>query len=267
LPRRTTVVRVTQTPPARDDPPVPASLPPPQTMALDVGLVRDLGPTFREIRLQGAALYGFRFAPGQDLMLRLPWGNGELVSRRYTFRRADPVAGTADLNVVMHGDGPAPRWAQSVRPGQTLQEAVGPRGKITLDAAAEWHLFIGDETYVPGTLAMLEALTPEALAGAVLEVPDAADEQPFASQPSKEIRWLHRHAAAPGDPRRLVEALRGWHSPPGRGHVYIAAELRVALALRDELLAQGFPRNQISAKGYWSRERANAIRGEPDDLT
>ena len=236
-------------------------------MTLEVGQLRDLGPTFREIRLQGAALHGFRFAPGQDLMLRLPRGNGEVVSRRYTFRRADPVAGTADLNVVMHGDGPAARWARSVRPGQTLREAVGPRGKITLDAAAEWHLFLGDETYVPGTLAMLEALTPDALASAVLEIPEAADEQPFARQPSQEIRWLHRHGAAPGDPRRLFEALRDRPFPPGRGHVYIAAELRVALALRDDLLAQGFPRNQISAKGYWSRERANASRGEPDDPT
>jgi NADPH-dependent ferric siderophore reductase len=55
--------------------------------------------------------------------------------------------------------------------------------------------------------------------------------------------------------------------PPGRGHVYIAAEVKVALAIRDELLTHGYTRDQVSAKGYWSRGRPNANRGEPDEPT
>jgi len=234
-------------------------------MSLVVEEVEELGPSLTQIRLRGDALRGFQFAPGQDLMLRLPLESGDLVNRRYTIRRADPVAGLADLNVVMHGDGPAARWARSARPGQLLPEVVGPRGKITLEVGAAWHLFLGDETYIPGTLAMLEALPPREIAQAILEVSTSADEQPVATRGGVEVSWLRRGEATAGEASRLLGETRRWQVPSGRGHVYIAAEVRVALSLRDELLARGLSRDQISAKGYWSRGRANAIRGEPDD--
>ncbi|HVC22403.1 MAG TPA: siderophore-interacting protein [Candidatus Dormibacteraeota bacterium] len=240
-------------------------LPPPQSMSLTVVEVVDLGPSLRQIRLGGEDLIDFTFAPGQDLMLRLPRPNGELISRRYTIRGTNPRAGQADLNVVMHGDGPAARWARAAQPGQQLAEVVGPRGKITIDPDADWHLFLGDETYIAGTLAMLEALPTSASAQALLEVSTGADEQPFASRAGIHLDWLRRVDEPPGDADRLLHELRRWQAPPGRGHVYIAAELRVALTLRDEVLGGGLPRDQISAKGYWSRGRANASRGEPDD--
>jgi NADPH-dependent ferric siderophore reductase len=260
---------MTASPPVNDDgpaadPTVAAALPQPQTMSLEVAEVADLGPSLRQIRLGGESLRGFEFAPGQDLMLRLPLAGGDLVSRRYTIRRADPSAGLVDLNVVMHGDGPAARWANAARPGQLLPEVVGPRGKITLAAGAAWHLFVGDETYLPGTLAMLEALPGETIGRAILAVSGPLDEQPVDSPGLVEVNWLHRGSASPADAERLLEQLRGWQIPAGRGHVYIAAEVSVALTLRDELFAQGLSREQVSAKGYWSRERANASRGEPD---
>ncbi|MGH7643289.1 MAG: siderophore-interacting protein [Candidatus Dormibacteria bacterium] len=246
---------------------LPGGLPEPKTMALAVEAVDDIGPSLRQIRLRGEDLRGFRFAPGQDLMLRLPLAPGALVSRRYTIRRADPEAGLADLNVVMHGDGPAARWANAARPGQLLGEVVGPRGKITLDLAAKWHLFLGDETYLPGTLAMLEALPGPAPGDAILEVAGAAEEQPVPDHEGVSVSWLHRGAGRPGEPGLLLEAVADWQIPSTPGHIYIAAEVRVALRLRDELLGRGFAREQISAKGYWSRGRANAPRGEPDDPT
>jgi NADPH-dependent ferric siderophore reductase len=234
-------------------------------MALEVAEVRDLGPSLREIRLRGEALKGFNYAPGQDMMLTLPLDASSVVNRRYSIRREDPNSGHVDLNVVMHGDGPAARWAAAARPGQQLLEVVGPRGKITWDPAAAWHLFLGDESYIPATFAMLEALPPAAVAQAILEVGGPSDELPYDSPADARVSWLHRSDGSPGDPGRLHEALLGWSIPPGPGHVYIAAEVRVALGLRDHLLTRGLSREQISAKGYWSRGRANASRGEPDE--
>ncbi|MGB6771968.1 MAG: siderophore-interacting protein [Candidatus Dormiibacterota bacterium] len=243
----------------------PSTLPPPQTMALEVAELRDLGPSLREIRLRGEALLGFQHAPGQDLMLRFPLDATSMVNRRYSIRRADPRTGTVDLNVVMHGDGPAARWAAAAQPGQELPEVVGPRGKITWDPTATWHFFLGDETYIPATLAMLAALPPGVVARAVLEVTGPSDELPFNSLADAEVKWLHREGGSPGDPTRLQDELRDWSIPPGPGHVYIAAEVRAAVGLRDQLLARGLSREQVSAKGYWSRGRANASRGEPDE--
>ena len=234
-------------------------------MALEVAELHDLGPSLREIRLRGGALRGFQHAPGQDLMLRLPLDTTSMVNRRYSIRRADPRTGTVDLNVVMHGDGPAARWAAAAQRGQQLPEVVGPRGKITWDPAATWHFFLGDETYIPATFAMLAALPAGVVARAVLEVTGPGDELPFDSLADAEVKWLHRQGESPGDPTRFQNELRDWSIPPGPGHVYIAAEVRVALRLRDQLLARGLNREQVSAKGYWCRGRANASRGEPEE--
>jgi NADPH-dependent ferric siderophore reductase len=234
-------------------------------MALEVAAVNDLSPSLREIRLKGSGLLGFHHAPGQDLMIRLPLDSSSMVNRRYSIRRANPSSGHVDLNVVLHGDGPAARWAATARPGQQLPEVVGPRGKITWDPASAWHLFLGDETYIPATFAMLAALPPKVVALAFLEVTGPDDELPFDSMADADVRWLHRGGGGPGDPARLQQALGEWSIPPGPGHIYIAAEVRVALSLRDQLLACGLSRDQISAKGYWSRGRANASRGEPDE--
>jgi len=63
------------------------------------------------------------------------------------------------LDIVLHGDGPGERWVRSARPGDKI-EGIGPRGKITTSAAADWHLFIGDESALPAMFAMTEALPP-----------------------------------------------------------------------------------------------------------
>jgi NADPH-dependent ferric siderophore reductase len=121
------------------------------------------------------------------------------------------------------------------------------------------------DLYIPATFAMLAALPPKVVALAFLEVTGPDDELPFDSLADADVRWLHRGGGGPGDPARLQQALGEWSIPPGPGHIYIAAEVRVALSLRDQLLACGLSRDQISAKGYWSRGRANASRGEPDE--
>ncbi len=234
-------------------------------MTLEVSEVEDLGPNLRQIRLVGADLVGFAFLPGQDLMLRLPGPAGTLVSRRYSIRRADRAGGSADLNVVMHGDGPAARWAKAAGPGGPPLEVTGPRGKITLDPSADWHVFLGDETYIPAALALLEALPRGRRGWAALEVEGAEDEQPLDPAAEVELQWLHRGAVRPGDGSRLWDWLEARPQRGGTGHFYVAAEVSVALGLRDRLLRLGVSRNQVSAKAYWSRTRANAPRGEPDE--
>ncbi|MGH7610510.1 MAG: siderophore-interacting protein [Candidatus Dormibacteria bacterium] len=242
------------------------SLPQPQTLqGLRVRSVTDLSPSLRRVELSGEALVGMAWAPGQDLMLRLPRRDGSVVSRRYTIRRADGHEGFVELNVVLHGDGPAARWAQAVQAGQGLDDVVGPRGKISLHPDQDWHLFLGDDTYLPATLAMLEALPQGAQGLAALEVGAPEDEQPLRSEAEATITWLHRGSDSPGDPGRLLRWLEGARLPPGAGHVYVAGEVRLALAIRDRLLTLGLKRERVSAKGYWIKGRANADRGEPDE--
>ena len=117
-----------------------------------------------------------RSEPGQDLMLRVPLGEDRVVNRRYTIRAVDPAQRTVTIDVSLHGAGPGTAWISAATAGDRI-DAIGPRGKITLRPNADWHLFVVDETGLPGALAMVEALPAGSRASALVEVDTAADEQ------------------------------------------------------------------------------------------
>jgi len=224
-----------------------------------------LSPNLLRLVLTAPDMEGLHHRAGQDLMLRVPMADHRVVNRRYTIRRFDRAVPAVTLDVSSHGKGPGTDWIRAARVGSRI-DAIGPRGKITPRAEAEWHLFVGDETGLPGALAMIEGLVPGSRAIALLEVDSPADEQrPETAHTDRlDIRWLHRPAAgAPGDPTPLLEAVTGLDLPPGRGHAYVAAEARVTRAVQRSLVERGLDPDQISAKAYWRRGLPNAEHGEP----
>ena len=58
-------------------------------------------------------------------------GEPETESRDYTPRRYDPQAKTLDVEFVLHDAGPATRWAEQAKAGQTLRIG-GPRGSFII---------------------------------------------------------------------------------------------------------------------------------------
>lgn len=223
----------------------------------------DLTPSMRRLRLAAAGLGDLRYEPGQDLMLSVPTHGGNSVSRRYTIRSLDRAAGIVTLDIVLHGSGPGARWVAGAGPGSEIT-AIGPRGKITL-AQADWHLFVGDESFLPAAFAMTEALTAETAAVLVLEVDGPDDEQPLAAAVAGEgPTWVHRDGAAPGGAVRLLAALQALELPPGTGHAYIGGEFHAVAAVRAHLDGCGFTPERVSAKSYWRLGTANAAHGEPD---
>jgi NADPH-dependent ferric siderophore reductase len=183
------------------------------------------------------------------------------VRRRYTIRRFDPGRRLIDLDFVMHGDGPGIRWAQAARPGVAI-EAIGPRGKIGLNPNAKSHLFAGDATAVPGSLAMIEALPAGLEAAAYLMVADPRERQPFSADATNTVTW-HFESGADA-PDGLVAAISAGGVLPHAGHAYLAGEVALVSALKAALLTRGWTADQISAKAYWNRGRANAGHGEPE---
>jgi NADPH-dependent ferric siderophore reductase len=233
---------------------------------LEVISTEALTPTMRRIRCTAPGLADLSYQPGQDLMLAVP-AAGASFRRRYTIRSFDPAAPSVDIDVVLHGDGPAAAWAASVQPGGRI-EAIGPRGKVVVDAAADWHLFAGDDSAVPASLAMAESLPDPAPDHAlvVLEVDGVDDQQRAYTADGREIavHWLHRAGADPASAGHLVAALETIDLPGGHGHAYLAGELGVVAAMRAALLGRGLTPDQISAKPYWRAGRANAAHGEPE---
>jgi NADPH-dependent ferric siderophore reductase len=231
-------------------------------LELTVIAAAPLTAQMRRIRFGTADAQPISHQPGQDLMFAIVTDDRNPLWRRYTIRSTDPTTGIIDVEALAHGTGPGATWMTNAQPGDTIR-AVGPRGNVTVNADAEWHLFIGDASFAPATAAMLEALPIDATVTAVLEVADADEQQPI-DHATATIRWLHRNGAPPGQPDRLLGSLDDIRLPPGTGHVYVGAELSVAAAVRDRLLQTGLNESQISSKAYWRGDRANAAHGEPD---
>jgi NADPH-dependent ferric siderophore reductase len=221
-----------------------------------------LTPHMQRLRLTAPQLGEFGYQPGQDVMLLVAAEGNRPVRRRYTIRALDRSARQLTLDIVRHGDGPGERWVRSARPGDTI-EGIGPRGKITTSRAADWHLFIGDESALPAIFTMTESLPPEVMATLVIEVPDAADEQELDAAATTRLSWLHRTGRVAGDPAELAAEAAEVELPAGYGHAYLLGEAAAVLRLREILAGRGLGQEQMSPKAYWGRGRANGGHGEP----
>jgi NADPH-dependent ferric siderophore reductase len=231
-------------------------------MQLEVVGSARLRPGMQRLVLTAPELAGLRYQPGQDMMLMVAVDGDRPVRRRYTIRALDPGRRLLTLDVVRHAGGPGERWVATARPGDRI-EGIGPRGKIFLAPAADWHLFIGDDSALPAFFAMAAALPARSRAALIVEVPGPGDEQELTCAAAVEVTWLHRLERPPGDPSALVAAATTAVLPAGRGHAYLAGEATAVLRLRETLARRGLAPEQISAKAYWGRGRANASHGEP----
>jgi NADPH-dependent ferric siderophore reductase len=188
------------------------------------------------------------------------------VTRTYSVR--DVADDAIALDFVVHGDeGIAGPWAAAVQPGERVVFG-GPGGAFAPDAAADWHLFVGDESAVSAISRALEALPATARGIAVLEVRDASEEIPLRHPAGVEVRWLHR-----GEPRQesvglLAETVGELAWPVGRVQVFAHGERESMKAMREELFGRrGLERSQVSLSGYWAlgrtEDRFQAEKREP----
>ena len=221
-----------------------------------------LTPHMQRLVLSAPELADLTYQPGQDVMLLVAVDGNRPVRRRYTIRDLDTARQLLTLDIVRHGDGPGEQWVRSARPGDTI-EGIAPRGKIFVKSEADWHLFASDESGLAAVFVMAGSLPAGGRAAAFLEVPEAADEQKPDLPAGAALTWLPREGRPAGDPEALTAALQAAALPPGTGHFYLFGEARVVLALREVLAARGVPGEQVSAKAYWGRGKANAQHGEP----
>jgi NADPH-dependent ferric siderophore reductase len=227
---------------------------------LEVTEVAEISPTMRRLWFTAPDLAELSYQPGQDLMMAVPGPGGDAFRRRYTIRSFEPSVPRLAIDIVVHGDGPGAQWAGSAQPGSRI-EAIGPRGKIIVDRRADWHLFIGDDSAIPGSLAMAESLCEDDTVILLLEV-DNEHERHAPARPLS-VQWVYREGVDPALSSELLTALEGITLPAGVGHAYVAGEMGVVARLRRSLLDRGLSAEQISSKPYWRAGVANASHGEP----
>ncbi len=256
-----------------------------KTRLLQVRAVSRLTPKMVRVVVGGEALNGFISAahddhvklffpqPGQDKpILPTPSPNGPVypegaprpAARDYTPRHYDAASNALTIDFVLHGDGPATTWAEQAQPGQSLGIG-GPRGSFIVPDDFDWYLLVGDEAALPAIGRRLEELPAGTRVIAVIEVPDAGEEQQFKTRARLEMHWLHRDGAAAGGELLLQKALAELALPPGEGYAWVAAEAAAAKALRRYLVDQrGLPKDRVKAAAYWKRG-AVAVHETYDD--
>lgn len=216
-----------------------------------------LTPHMIRLTLTGEDLADFQSLGADDhVKLIFDTGAEKPEMRDYTPRSFDAATRRLVLDFAVHEAGPATQWAIDAQPGDALMVA-GPRGSATIAAVFDWYLLIGDETALPAMGRWVETLPAGVQAITLGLVTDAAEEQSFTTAATHHAHWLHRPDAA--DPAAPLAAATALKLPEGRGFVWIAAESKVARALRDHFLTErAHPREAVKAAGYWVKGQADA---------
>ena len=110
---------------------------------------------------------------------------------------------------------------------------------------------------------MMEALPASVPALAFLQVDGPQERQPIPNDRGHHgVTWRYESPSPEGG--GLLAALAAATFPGGRGHAYLAGEVALVTVLKATLESRGWSADQISAKAYWNRGRANAGHGEPE---
>jgi NADPH-dependent ferric siderophore reductase len=172
--------------------------------------------------------------------------------RTYTVRSWDEDSHELTIDFVHHGDeGVAGPWAAAAQPGDVLW-FNGPGGAYAPDAAADWHLLVGDESALPAISAAIEQLPPGARATVLVEVEDETEEQKFSGSGDLDVTWFHRAGSEAGRGDGLVAAVEGLEFPAGDAQIFVHGEAGFVFRLRKNLFTdRGLPRDRVSLSGYW----------------
>ncbi|QJW36770.1 siderophore-interacting protein [Cellulosimicrobium protaetiae] len=173
--------------------------------------------------------------------------------RDYTPRRWDAAAGELDLDLVLHGDGPAAAWAQAARPGSELW-FVGPKASTVWPDDVDWALLAGDETALPAIGRFLDERPVDVPVQVVVTVGAESARQDIALREGDTLRWV---VAPEGDRAALDEAVRALEWWPGQVYAWAASESRALLPVRRYLTRErAVPRTHVDVTGYWHAEPA-----------
>ena len=222
------------------------------------------GPQLRGFEIHQPASSVRLLVPSPDATeLTLPrWDRNNFVMpdgrrptlRTITPRHADPDEPELDLDVVIHGDGPASQWAERAEPGMEAAMS-GPARGYTIDPDATDFLLVGDETAIPAISQLLEVLPRERPVQVALEVSEPGARLELPQHPSASVRWNVQEDGLPPagtlpavvEDAPLTDGTRVWAAGEA------AAMQRIRRHLFDE---RNVARSATWIRGYWKFGRA-----------
>ena len=249
----------------------------PRPKMVTVKSVERLTPKSVRVTFGGPELAGFTnngpathlkvmFArPGESKIDMPEWGpEGPILregqsyppSRTYTPRFWRPEVPELVVDFMLHGEGLASTWAQTVKAGDKSAVSAAAGGPYAVDETADWFLLAADESALPGLGTILEVLPSTARAKVFVEVADPDEEIALESPASLDVTWLHRGDGKPSE--ALEAAVRATEFPAGsKNRVWVGCEAGVMRKIRRDLLDRGIDRSEMHTHGYWKSGETN----------
>jgi NADPH-dependent ferric siderophore reductase len=184
--------------------------------------------------------------PTMWVRLWFPRG-AKLRQRAYTLIDPDPASDRFDVEFALH-DGPAPNWARSARPGDTIAATVHGSRYLPADPAPDGYLVIGDIASLPAINSLLTA-TIGVPAKVWLEW-QHEDDQKAEVNPAAlaEVTWVRREREGAD----LVDAVRAAAFDAAGHRAWVACDTSTTRAVVSVLREDyGLARTDITAQGYW----------------
>ena len=189
--------------------------------------------------------------------------------RNYTVREFRPESREMDIEFVVHGgdasdaahphdhshpteaaEGIAAPWAVSLPVGARvalIDQGCGYRAV----PGAQRVVLAGDESALPAVLGILRDLPRDTIGDAIIEIPDAADQQDAEAPEGVQVHWIVRaHGTKPGEAALAsLRALPQWSGPVS---AFVAGEQKLATGGRRHLVGErGVDKAAVDFCGYW----------------
>lgn len=151
--------------------------------------------------------------------------------RTYSIRAFHPEQQAMTVDFVLHkdSDGPASKWAQSSKSGDSL--VIGGPGPVKLvNNEADWFFIVGDMTALPALSCNLEQLPDSAKGYAFIEVMSELDIQDLKAPAGVSISWIINQGLK--YPERLLKAVYEAQWLAGKPYIWCACEFNAMRALR-----------------------------------
>jgi NADPH-dependent ferric siderophore reductase len=190
-----------------------------------------------------------------DGRVKWPEGEDEILVRIYTIRGVDVARGQLWIDFVQHPEPgvvtPGADFARDAQPGERVA-LLGPGGGDL--PAATSLLLAGDESALPAIARIAAEMPAGTRMKAIIEVLDAAEEQPLPTAGSLEVQWLHRTSYPAGAEQVLADAIKtAVLSLDEEAYVWVACEKADVRAIRSFLKSRGHSRKRMYEAWYWER--------------
>ncbi|MCC3721345.1 siderophore-interacting protein [Rouxiella badensis] len=176
-------------------------------------------------------------------------------ARAYTLSGLDKFAGTIDFDMVLHGSGPAVRWAKNAQIGDVVGFAGPGPGGFALNPKSKWLLLIVDEAGIPAMKSILTSLPSNLPVILFVGVESSVGITQLTH--SNLIAQYSAISSLKGESamRMLVQqAIDEQVLPASEGQAWIATEADDARYLKQRLIeAEIFKPTAIFSREYWKK--------------